>query len=130
MGHALIIDDNLIISHAIRSCLKPLGFSSFEQSWTEEQAVAAADEHAPDLVIVGDNVEMGSAINAARRITDKRAVPVLLVTADAARAHQNCGHACRFEGPFLLNQIEKAVARAFSSPETGLTPAAPKPSIG
>lgn len=112
MSHALIIDDNMIIGHAIQSYLKPLGFTSFDQTWTEDQAVAAADRHAPDLVVIGDEIEVGSALSAAQRIAGKLAVPVLMVTGDPDRARKRLKQACAFEGPFLLNQIEDAVALA------------------
>ena len=43
MTHALIIEDNMAIAAALEDRLAELGFDSFEQSWTEEDAVAAAD---------------------------------------------------------------------------------------
>ena len=52
MPHALIIEDNMIITRAIQSCLEPLGFVTFDHAWTEEQAVVAARQRAPDLVVI------------------------------------------------------------------------------
>ena len=112
MGHALIIDDNMIVSNAIQSCLEPLGFTSFDHAWTEEQAIAAADRRMPDIIIIGDDVEAGSAINAARRINDDQTVPVLMVTGDRYRAQQRLRDADHVEGPFLLAQIGAAVEQA------------------
>lgn len=112
MCHALIIDDNMIVSNAIQSYLKPLGFNSFDHAWTEEQAIAAADRRVPDLIIVGDDVEAGSAINAARRINDDQTIPVLMVTGDSYRAQQRLRDADHIEGPFLLAQIGAAVTQA------------------
>jgi CheY-like chemotaxis protein len=112
MSHALIIDDNMLISHAIRSYLEPLGFTSFDSTWTEEQAVAAAHEHTPDLIVVGDELAVGSSLAAAQRISKWLSVPVVMLTGDPVRAQKRLKHACSFEGPFMLNQIEEAVALA------------------
>jgi len=112
MCHALIIDDNMIVSRVLEERLVPLGFDSFDHTWTEEQAVAAAARRMPDLVVVGDSVEAGSALDAARRISVERDVPVLMVTAASSRASARLPDDARFEGPFPLNEIGAAVARA------------------
>ena len=109
MGHALIIDDNMIVSRAIQSCLETLGFVSFDHAWTEAQAVAAASERLPDLIIIGDEVETGSALGAAKQITAVLNVPVLMVTGDPYRAGKPLERASAFQGPFLLNQMKEAL---------------------
>lgn len=112
MTHALIIDDNMIVSRAIQSCLESLGFNSFDHTWTEEQAIAAAGRRVPDLVVIGDEVETGSAFRAAETIAGRLGVPVLMVTGDPARARKRLARTPAFKGPFLLNQIEQAVELA------------------
>ncbi|HEX3063997.1 MAG TPA: hypothetical protein VHQ39_00885 [Dongiaceae bacterium] len=112
MSHALIIEDNMVVSFAIKARLGPLGYSSFDLAWTEENAVVAAGQHAPDLVVVGDNVEAGSAIRAARRISDTLSVPVLLVTSDPYRVRFGREQPCSFDGPFLLDQMAEALQLA------------------
>ena len=109
MCHALIIDDNMIVSRAIQDRLASLGFSSFDHTWSEEQAMTAASCRSPDLVVVGDSVETGSALNAARRISTQNRVPVLMITADPHRVHRCLSADVSFDGPFLLNEIETAV---------------------
>ena len=127
MNHALIIGDNMIISRAIQSRLECLGFTSFDHTWTEAQAVAAARHCAPNLVIIGDEVESGSALGAARRISRELAVPVLMVTGDPVRAERHLASVEAFEGPFLLNQIEEAVNVACAS--AGRRPLARSPCL-
>lgn len=112
MCHALIIDDNMIVSRAIENRLIELGFSSFDHAWTERQAVEAAACRSPDLVVIGDAVEDGCALKAASSIVKQRAVPVLMITADPARARSRLPRDAPFDGPFLLNEIETAVALA------------------
>lgn len=119
MTHALIIDDNMIVSRAIQSCLESLGFNSFDHTWTEEQAIAAADRRVPDLIVIGDEVETGSALSAAKRISCDLGAPVLMVTGDPARARKRLAGAATFQGPFLLNQIDEAVELARSVTASG-----------
>jgi len=112
VSHALIIDDNLVVSFAIKAQLEQLGFSSFDMAWTEDHAIAAAALRAPDLVVVGDEVEAGSAIRAARRISDRLDVPVLTVTSDPYLAKAQGEKASSFEGPFLISQLPEALQLA------------------
>ena len=112
MPHALIIDDNMIVSRAIQQRLETLGFTSFDRTWSEEQAVAAADRHPPDLVVVGDNLETGSALAAAERVSHVHDAPVLMVTGNPSRTRELVERKVSFDGPFLLNQIEEAVELA------------------
>ena len=63
MNHALIVDDNMAIGRAIKNRLAALGFDSFDHVWSEDQAIAAAASHAPDLVVLGDHVASGSPTN-------------------------------------------------------------------
>ncbi|MBN9144359.1 MULTISPECIES: response regulator [unclassified Novosphingobium] len=112
MSHALIIDENMLISRAIQRRLEMLGFESFDLVWTQQQALAAAGRHMPDLIVIGDDVETGCAVEAARRITDHHAVPVLMVTGDYTRARERLEQQEALEGPFLLNEIEAAVELA------------------
>lgn len=114
MSHALILDDNMIVSRAIEDRLLSLGFNSFDHAWTEEQAVAAARHHLPDLVVLGDSIMAGSAFSAARRIVHHRSVPVLMVTADPGHLHRDDSGDVSFDGPFLLNEIEAAVEMALA----------------
>ena len=111
MSHALIIDDNMLVSQVIENRLAPLGFDSFEHSWTEEQAVAAAERRLPDLVVVGDAVESGSALDAARRISAAHDVPVLMVTAKSPLTRRVAADAV-VEGPYALDAIATAVKQA------------------
>jgi two-component system, response regulator PdtaR len=115
MSHALIIDDNMIVSRAIENRLVELGFDSFDRTWTEGQAMAAAARRSPDLVVIGDTIESGCALNAARSIAMERDTPVLMVTADPGRARRRLPDDVSFGGPFLINEIENAVALARAS---------------
>ncbi|MEE4338980.1 hypothetical protein [Erythrobacter sp.] len=112
MPHALIIDENIAISRAIQHYLGGLGFASFDITWTEQQALDAAARRRPDIIVIGDDIEWGSAIRAARRISLDDSIPVLMVSGNPARASERLEMASSYEGPFRVNQIEEAVGIA------------------
>ncbi len=114
MAHALIIDDNTAISRAIQHYLESLGFRSFDLTWTEQQALAAADRHRPDIIVIGDDIETGSAIRAAQQISSGSPIPVLMVSGNPTQAAKCLEQASSYDGPFLLNQIEEAVEVALA----------------
>lgn len=114
MCHALIIGDNMLISRAIERYLEPLGFRSFDRSWTERQALAAAERRRPHLIVLGEELEFGSGLNAASVIASRDFVPVLIVNGDSARAKACLEEVASDAGPFLLGEIETAVELAFS----------------
>jgi CheY-like chemotaxis protein len=112
MPHALIIDENIAIYRAIKHYLSGLGFDSFDHTWSEQQALAAAQARRPDIIVIGDDIEMGCAMRAARIISADGSIPVLMVSGDPVRASRQLGRAASYEGPFRINQIEEAVALA------------------
>jgi CheY-like chemotaxis protein len=110
--HALIIDENITISRGIEACLAALGFASFDHTWSEQQALAAARLHRPDIIVIGDDIEVGSALRAARIISADGTIPVLMVSGDPVRAAHKLAEPHSYHGPMRLNQIEEAVALA------------------
>lgn len=112
MPHALIIDENIAISRAIQRYLAGLGFASFDHTWTEQQALAAARMRKPDIIVIGDDIEMGCALRAAQVISADGSIPVLLVSGDPSSASRQLARASSYDGPFRINQIEEAVELA------------------
>ncbi len=112
MCHALIVEDNLIVSRAIEDRLTLVGFDSFDHAWTEDQAVAAAASRSPSLVVMGDSLEAGTVLGAARRIAQHGEVPIVMVTADRARLQRQLPDDAAIDGPFPLSEIEAAVELA------------------
>nr|MCU0949456.1 hypothetical protein [Porphyrobacter sp.] len=89
-----------------------LGFASFDHTWSEQQALAAARLHRPDIIVIGDDIEVGCALRAARIISADGTIPVLMVSGDPVRAARKLAAPHSYDGPMRLNQIEEAVALA------------------
>lgn len=118
MNHALIIEGNIIISSELSKQLGELGFDSFDHVWTEKDAIAVAEQRLPDLVLVGDRLESGSSIAAARNICTRYDVPALLVTADSHEVRHRLGEGAILNGPFAFSQISEAVHVAQTGTQT------------
>lgn len=112
MSHALIIEQNMVEGSALSRCLSDMGFDSFDRIWTEEDAVELAKMRPPDLILVGDSLETGDAVEAARRICEKQNVPVLMVTADSFRAKQQLVDGAVLDGPFAFSKFPEAIKAA------------------
>ena len=113
MTHALIIGDNMLIARAVQDRLTELGFDSFERSWTEDDAVAAAKRHEPELVVIGEHLITGSPIEAARRIA-RTSDAVMLLVARPGFPEKHLPIEASLNGPFALEQIDSAVSAAKS----------------
>jgi len=109
MPHALIIDDNMIVTRAIEQRLSQLGFRSFDHAWTEDQAFKAAGKRKPDLVVVGDRIASGSPIAAAEQLCTQYDAPALLVTARDKSRQGQLPEGASLIGPFPLSRLEAAV---------------------
>ncbi|MXP13225.1 response regulator [Altererythrobacter confluentis] len=112
MLHALIIEQNAVVGCELSKRLVELGFDSIDHAWTEEDAVKIAAKRPPDLVLVGDKIEAGNGISAARRICEQREVPVLLVTADSLQAKKRLAEGAILQGPFVLSKLPEAISCA------------------
>lgn len=118
MKHALIIDGNRLVGRAIQHYLEPLGFHSFDHSWTRRQAFEAASRRTPDIIVIGDDAA-GAALEAAKAISADAAVPVLMVSGDREHAARQIAQAATFAGPFRLDQIDEALAIALARAPSG-----------
>ncbi len=116
MSHALIIDDNLIFSRAVRSRLEAFGFNSFDHAWAEQQALEAAAERRPDLIVVGDTIVEGSPRGVADMLACNSGAPVLVVTTRSFMLQRQPCNGAQFGGPHLLVDLDDALARIKQRP--------------
>ena len=110
MSHALIIDDNRVASRAIQSRLAAFGFDSFDHTWTEQQALEAAAQRRPDLIVVGDHVASGSPLEVARELAVTNDAPILAVTTDRFMFQHRVPDGGAVDGPYALSELDEALA--------------------
>lgn len=120
MKHALIIEDDPRIADVLEDRLIQLGYRSFERTWNEDDAVAAAARRTPDLVIVGRSPESDLPIRAARRIWEAHGVPVIMVVDRSRERTTVVPEGVGASGPFAVDNIAEAVVEAEESAVVGI----------
>lgn len=110
MPHALIIDDNMVVSRAIEDRLSAVGFDSFDHTWTERQALDSAAKRRPDLIVIGDHVAGGSPLEVARELSSVSEAPILAVTTDRFMFRRSIPEGARIDGPYPLNELDTTLA--------------------
>jgi DNA-binding response OmpR family regulator len=78
----LVVEDEPVINQAVTDRLRAEGFL-VEQAHDGPSAVAAFEEHAPDLVVLDLMLPGLDGLEVCRRVQRDRAVPVLMLTARA-----------------------------------------------
>lgn len=109
MSHALIIDDDVVISRAIANRLMSHGFNTFDLAQAESQAAEAAELHKPDLVVVSDSVTDGLPHDVAHHIATSCGAPVLMVTSGRVRRERWVPDGLGIRGPFHVTRLDAAL---------------------
>jgi hypothetical protein len=108
--HALIMDDNVAVSRAIRDRLKMFGFESFDWTWAERQALSAAAVRRPDLIVAGDTIAEGSPLRMAGELASSNRVPLLAIATQSFMVQRQTPGGKVFEGPYALTKLDDALA--------------------
>jgi CheY-like chemotaxis protein len=66
--HALIVEDEFLLALDLRDLLQELGFTSFAFAIDEAQAVAAAGQRRPSLILADYRLARGTGLGAVRAI--------------------------------------------------------------
>jgi two-component system, response regulator PdtaR len=115
----LIAEDEALIRLDLKEMLQEEGYDVVGEAGDGEQAVALAEQLAPDLVILDVKMPVLDGISAAERIIAARIAPVVMLTAfsqrDLVERAVEAGAMAYLVKPFaksdLLPTIEVAVAR-------------------
>lgn len=79
--HALIIEDNVLISALIADQLRDRGFTSIACAETCADAIQLAADQCPDLITADHWLVGESGIDAVRKICEDRPIPVIYIVA-------------------------------------------------
>ena len=110
--HALIIEDDYLISRALEDVLGTLGFHSFSFARSEDAAIAAVRDRMPDLITADLRLLPGNGVAAVEAILVKRPVPVIFVTGYAADLEDRMPSAVVVNKPVKEAELAAAVKRA------------------
>jgi AmiR/NasT family two-component response regulator len=115
----VIAEDEALIRLDLKEMLEEEGYVVVAEASDGEQAVAMAEEHRPDLVVLDVKMPLLDGISAAERIATARIAPVVVLTAFSQRElvdrARDAGAMAYLVKPFtkadLLPALEMAIAR-------------------
>lgn len=111
-GHALIIEDELIVALDLQAQLIELGYDSFSFAATEAQALEQARLACPDLITADMGLLAGDGALAVEAIlAECGPTPVIYISGDRQRLDRLIGQAT-IEKPVTPNLLAEAVQQA------------------
>jgi two-component system, response regulator PdtaR len=117
----LVVEDEAIIGLLLSEVLAGMGHKVCAVVASENEAVEAAAQHLPDLLIVDAGLAAGDGLSAVDRILAGRFVPHVFTTGNALKVRQLRPGAVVLEKPFheaeLADAIERALTRTEDIPE-------------
>jgi two-component system, response regulator PdtaR len=115
MANVLIVEDETIIGMLLSEVVTSLGHTVCAVVVSEDEAVAAAVLHQPDLMIVDAGLASGNGLSAVDTILAARFVPHIFTTGNAFKVRMLKPEAVVLEKPFHESEIEVAIAQALSA---------------
>lgn len=112
--HALIIEDDFLISELIQDGLADLGYTSFDLAYGEQEAVAYAEARCPDLITADGRLTDGSGVGAVRNICQSRQIAVVFITGDETDIIDAVPDAVIVDKPFRTGDLKEAVGIALT----------------
>lgn len=114
--HALLIEDEYFVVLAIESALRQIGFTSFDDANSVDEAVAAANRRCPDLIVANHHLIDGTGTDAVLAICAGQEIPVVFVTANGRDVSSGLPGAIVVDKPFATSSLHQAVHQAQESP--------------
>jgi len=114
----VIAEDEAIIRLDLKEILTSAGYDVVGETARGDEAVALVDDHRPDLVILDVKMPGMDGVRAAREITGRHRVAVLVLTAfsqrDLIEEARDAGVAAYLVKPFRREELLPAVAEVLS----------------
>jgi response regulator NasT len=114
----VIAEDEALIRMDLAEMLAEEGYDVVGEAGDGEAAVALAEQHRPDLVVLDVKMPKLDGISAAQRISDQRIAPVVILTAfsqrDLVERASKAGAMAYLVKPFTKNDLVPSVEMALS----------------
>ncbi len=111
----LSIEDEFMVATVIEWVLRDCGFDSFDFASTKETAIAAAALRRPDLITADVHLNSGSGLDAVSTICATPSIPVVFITASAARLREEISRYAVLNKPFSEQTLAYAVAASLQA---------------
>jgi DNA-binding response OmpR family regulator len=113
--HALIIEDNVLITAMISDQLRDRGFSSVECAMSCAEAIALASANCPDLITADHRLAGESGIDVVRKICEIRPIPVIYIVALPNEVLDEEPDAVIVQKPFTIAELRRAIVEVMPS---------------
>ncbi len=110
--HALIIETESLVALMIENVLEESGFHTFAFATTAEEAINAAGERCPDLIVADVDLRLGCGIEAVESICSRKPIPVIFASETFRDALKRIPTARAVTKPFGALALTAAVAEA------------------
>ena len=108
----LIAEDDALIAMFLEELLNSMGHEVCAIVFDQSEAIAAAAQHAPDLMIVDEGLRDSSGITAVVEILKTGFVPHIFATGDSYRALAHNPAAIVLQKPYTAQALSCAIERA------------------
>lgn len=114
----LVIEDDMLIGMLFAETLTAMGHSVCAVAIDEQEAVRAARDHEPDILIVDAKLGRGSGITAVNDIIARAYIPHVFVTGDKPGVLELRPDAVIIEKPFYIRDLSDAIELAMTRART------------
>jgi CheY-like chemotaxis protein len=111
----LVMEDDAMVAAVLAELLEAQGHSVCAIAATEADAVAAAFQHFPEMMIVDAQLRAGSGLGAVDRIQGRRLVAHVFVCGDASRIRALRPGATVIQKPYFEQDLVRALQRALDA---------------
>ncbi|UUL83799.1 response regulator [Sphingomonas qomolangmaensis] len=106
MCHALIIEDEWVIAEYLALLAEDAGATSVAIAFTENEAVLAAHDHKPDIILSDVILTAGTGPCAVRTIISELGeIPVIFITATPSQCYPRKPSSVVFDKPFAAADV-------------------------
>jgi two-component system, response regulator PdtaR len=111
----LVVEDDAMLGMLLAGVLEEMGHDVCAIKATEVDAVTAAAQYRPDLMIVDARLGDGSGVSAVERILRTGFVPHLFISGNISRVKALRPAAVVLEKPFREGELTRAIQRALDA---------------